>query len=296
MSLARRVLPKPLFRRLRALSRLRRRVMMHDDNWRASLRQEFADVAAPPAPDAALVPWERSIRSPGGEDGILLNLFQRIGPGTRTFLDVGCANGRDSNCATLALDFGWSGLMADANAAAVASARRFFGQQPGARVDVRHEPATPGNIAALAESAAGGGELSLLSLDIDGNDYHVFAALPEQRAPRVAVLEYNASCGPVRRVTVSYVEEFDRHAFGSNAWYHGASLAALTKTATEKGMSLIGCDSRGTNGVFVRDDLLAATRLPRLTPEQAWRPSAFRAATPIEAQWDAVKHHPWQDV
>ncbi|MFN2462223.1 MAG: hypothetical protein ABR591_16340, partial [Candidatus Velthaea sp.] len=53
------------------------------------------------------------------------------------------------------------------------------------------------------------GELDLLSIDIDGNDYWIWSAV-EAVSPRVVVIEYNASFGPERSLTVQYDPDFDR--------------------------------------------------------------------------------------
>ena len=90
----------------------------------------------------------------------------------------------------------------------------------------------------------------VLSVDIDGNDYWVLDALEAVR-PRIVVVEYNASFGPERSVTIPYTRAFYGYRAHSSGYYHGASLTALARLGERKGYVLAGCDSRGVNAFLV---------------------------------------------
>lgn len=49
------------------------------------------------------------------EDGKILFLLAAVGIHNRTFIEVGSDDGLNSNCANLALNFGWTGLFIDGN-------------------------------------------------------------------------------------------------------------------------------------------------------------------------------------
>ena len=85
-------------------------------------------------------------------------------------------------------------------------------------------------------------DFDLLSIDIDGNDYHVWKAVEKYR-PKVVIIEYN----PTIPIGVKFVQP----ANGSVS--QGASAASLIELAREKGYELVSC--LVFNCFFVRKDL-----------------------------------------
>jgi hypothetical protein len=137
--------------------------------------------------------------------------------------------------------------------------------------------------------------IDLLSIDIDGNDYWVWKAL-DAVEPRVVVAEYNAAMGYRKATSVAYDPDFDRWAKHPSGLYAGASLAALTKLAHEKGYVLVGCDRHGVNAFFVKRDL-AAGKLTELTPEQAYFPLQDRKLGLVTPEsFSAIAHMPFVEV
>ncbi len=249
--------------------------------------------------DQSIHDWEISIWSQNGEDGILLNLFSRIGATSRRFLEFGCGTGLECNSANLALGFGWSGLLLDANSTHVTKARMFFRDHLGAdagRVQLRAGFVTPENINdLLGEVTPAGGDLDLLSIDVDSIDYWIWNAIDGRFSPRVVVCEYNASFGAERSVTVTPRDGFDPFTKHASGYYHGVSLTALHKLAAARDYQLVGCDSAGVNAFFVRRD--CANGLPDLDPAQAYLPNAWRTdpADP-EEQFRLIQHLPLTEV
>jgi hypothetical protein len=250
--------------------------------------------------DSSIHDWEAKIRSQNGEDGILMNLFSRIGATSRRFLEFGCSSGLECNSSNLVLGFGWSGLMLDADPTSVKKARIFFDDHLGEqrdRVEIRTGYVTPENINdLLADAMPDGGDLDLLSIDVDSIDYWIWEAIDAERfRPRVVVCEYNAGFGPTRSLTVTPREGFDPYTKHPSGYYHGVSVAALHKLATGRGYQLIGCDSAGVNAFFVRRD--CADGLPDLTAEEAWQPNTWRVETPDpEEQYRLIEHLPLTEV
>ena len=117
------------------------------------------------------------------------------------------------------------------------------------------------------------GDIGLLSVDIDGNDYWVWDAI-ECISPRIVVCEYNSHFGSSVTVTTPYSAEFVRENAHFSKIYYGASIAALNMVAARKGYSLVASNSVGNNVFFVRNDCLGD--LQTLTPEQAYRRAQFR--------------------
>lgn len=272
-----------------------RRLRSIEDRIGSLERAVYSGVSA----DPSIHDWEAKIRSQNGEDGILLNVFSRIGATSRRFLEFGCSTGLECNSANLALGFGWSGLLLDANPTHVTKARIFFDDHLGAhrdRVEIRAGYVTPENINdLLADATPEGEELDLLSIDVDSIDYWIWAAIDPRFRPRVVVCEYNAGFGPTRSLTVTPREGFDPFEQHPSGFYHGASVAALHKLATGRDYQLIGCDSAGVNTFFVRRDCAAG--LPDLEPAEAYRPNTWRVDTPDpEDQFRLIEQLPLTEI
>jgi hypothetical protein len=98
------------------------------------------------------------------------------------------------------------------------------------------------------------GDIGLLSIDIDGNDYWIWEAINSIN-PAIIVCEYNFRFGVDKAVTVPYNAGFIRTKSHHSNIYFGASLRALCLLAESKGYSFIGCNSAGVNAFFVRKEL-----------------------------------------
>jgi hypothetical protein len=185
------------------------------------------------------------------EDGIIQEIFRRIGTTDRRFVEFGVEDGLENNTLKLLLD-GWHGLWIEGEDRWVAAIRkRFADVLADRRLTVRHAFITAENVSDLIAPWATG-EIDLVSIDIDGNDFHIWASLTAIR-PRVVVIEYNAKFPP----PMSIVQEYRP----GNVWrgtdYMGASLEALVRLGARLGYSLVGTNFVGLNAFFVRDDLLS---------------------------------------
>lgn len=266
--------------------------------WTASaaLRAIHADLVAPDAGPIDLEAVECRAYSQNGEDGIILHLLSLIGPATRRFVEIGVEDGRQCNTANLAINFGWSGTMIDRDPAGVASARAFYAGQARTRGAVRvvERHVTRESIDDMLVEVGAEGEIDLLSIDIDGNDLWVWEAVT-RTSPRVVVVEYNATFGPERSVSVPYDPDFDRMARHASGYYHGASVTALARVGARKGYVLAGCESNGVNAFFVRADC-AGGAVPAADPAAAWRPLRERGPDGHEEQFAVIAHLPLEEV
>jgi len=197
------------------------------------------------------------VYSQGGEDGVLLRIFETIGVRHRFFVEFGAWDGLHlSNTANLRLSHGWSGLLME-------------GSDRADGALVRRERVDPENVERLFESHGVPADFDLLSIDIDGNDYWVWRAI-ERFVPRVVVIEYNVFFrrGMARTIAYDALHEWDKTHFGS---YHGASLTALEKLGRSKGYALVYTEPEGANAIFVQRSLLpAGIRLPTLAELTRW--------------------------
>jgi hypothetical protein len=187
--------------------------------------------------------YEKSIYSQNGEDGILAEIFRRIGDGTRWFVEIGAADGTE-NCTAALVDRGWQGVWIEADAEKAARARVQIGTRP---VDVTDAFVDRDSIGAILDAAGVPLTPDLLVIDIDGNDYWIWKQIACRVQARVVLIEYNAVVGPRSHWVLPYDP---RHTW-DESYRHGASLAALARLGTRLGYTLVGCDSSGVNAFFV---------------------------------------------
>lgn len=207
------------------------------------------------------------------EDGLLLFLFSLMGEGSKTFIEIGANDGINSNCSNLAIHFGWSGLFFEGDSKLIRRGEKFYSKIPTpyhpkptyVQAIIKSE-----NINQLIEKAGLLGEIELLSIDIDGNDYWVWDALTVVQ-PKVVVIETHTEFG-LENIVVPYDPNYMYP--GKHPIYHGASVIAMNNLAEKKGYRLIGANDLGMNQIYIRKDLLL-DEIPTVSPESTlWHPKA----------------------
>ena len=196
----------------------------------------------------SLTSRELRVFSQNGEDGIVAELIHRVGAGPRWFVEFGIEGGVEGNCVALAQVFGWSGLFLEADPADFARLARRYSGNP--RVHTHSALVTPDNVEALLAAADVPTEFSILSIDVDGNDYWIWEAIRRYR-PRVVIIEYNSHLPFAARL----VQPLDDRRVWQETDNYGASLAALESLGRTKGYRLVHTDLTGVNAFFVRADL-----------------------------------------
>lgn len=242
--------------------------------------------------------YEFKISSQHGEDGILLYLFSKIGVTNRCFVEFGVGDGKECNTANLAINFGWHGLLMEASEKKVAIAKKYYRNVLGNRYDrvkVIQCFVTVDNINDILVENHILENIDLLSIDIDSNDYWVWKAISVIK-PRVVVIEYNASFGDDKSLTIKYDPNFRKSDTFPFGLYHGASLAALTKLANSKGYILVGCNSHGVNAFFVRKDV-AKGKIQEVSVRDAYFPNVGRTKRlTVSEQFECIKKFDYVDI
>ncbi len=228
---------------LSVVTRIRRRVTWVRTKARILRWRSLEDLRRVWSP-ANLRNHERRVYSQNGEDGIIEEIFRRIGTTNRNFVEFGIEDGTQCNCRNLIENEGWSGLWIEGSPELARAARQRFTAWP---VQVRNSFVTVDNIVGLLREAAVPSDLDLLSIDIDGNDYWLWEEIARQYAPRVVVIEYNASVTP----GIDRVMPYDAAFVWDGSDRYGASLDALERLGKRLGYVLVGCDSNGVNAFFV---------------------------------------------
>jgi hypothetical protein len=214
-----------------------------------------------------LTRYEAQVYSQGGEDGIIQEIFRRIGTTNRIFCEFGAADGVENNTALL-VTLGWGGLWMDGDGSAVERARiRYAAAVAEGRLNIQRQFINAENIEGLMTGAGLPPDLDLLSVDIDRNDFYVWNAISNYR-PRVVVIEYNAMFPP----GVDWVIPYDADAWWNGTSSFGGSLSAFERLGRTKGYSLVAASLTGANAFFVRNDLVADRFSSPFTAEYHYEP------------------------
>lgn len=208
--------------------------------------------------------------SQNDEDGILAEIFRRIGAPHKTFIEFGCGNGVENNTLCL-LAQGWRGLWMDGS------------EENAARIHAAYDPLIKrgvlqfkrvfidrDNVDGLLAGSGLGAEIDLLSIDVDGNDFYLWEAI-RSVSPRVVVLEYNGKFLPGHDWCMAYDAQ---HEWNVNDLM-GCSLDAWCRLAQAKGYRLVGCNITGVNAFFVREDLAGDRFASPATPRHLFQPARY---------------------
>jgi len=219
-----------------------------------------------------LLQFGYKVFSESDEDGIIAEIFKRIGTENRSFFEFGVGDGLANNTMNLLVG-GWSGAWIDGSDRLIAGIKKSHQQYIAAgKLRLRNGFVTKASINPLIAELAVPHNVDLLSIDIDGNDYWIWEAI-DSISPRVVVIEYNSTLRPPTSLVMEYVD--------TNWWngsaYFGATLNALEKLGRRKGYSLVACNYTGVNAFFVRDDLLGDHFEGPFTAENHYRAPQYHA-------------------
>jgi len=243
------------------------------------------DKALPPIKDAGF-----RVFSQYEEDGKLLYILAVIGMQNKSFVEIGSDDGINSNCANLALNFGYYGLFLDGNPKAVKRGKKFYSKYPHPWMEAPKftcAKVKQANINRLIAEAGLQGDIDLLSIDIDGNDYWIWDAITEV-SPNIVIIETHIELG-MRNIVVPY--DPDYFFPGKHPIYHGASPIAMVNLAKRKGYRLVAANDLGFNFIFVKNGL-GDIELPEVSIESVlWHPSVqecFEKFEPIK-DWEFLE-------
>lgn len=258
----------------------------------AHLQQRYGAVMNRSDARSEINKHELKIFSQNGEDGVLLNIFSEIGVTNCRFVEFGIGDGKECNTANLSINFGWKGLLMEGDQRLVLLARSYYSTKLGHRasdVKIMQSFVTRETINPVLVQNGLEGEIDLLSIDIDGNDYWVWEAI-NCINPRVVVIEYNATFGANASISVPYDPAFDVIKKHHTQFYHGASLAAMTKLANRKGYMLVGCESDGVNAFYIRRNVLRGNLKETPVADAFFPHGRRRKWISDEKQFDVIKH------
>jgi len=224
---------------------------------------------------------EFKVFSQWGEDGLIQFLLRYVNIDNSVFVEFGVENYLESNTRFLLINNNWSGLVIDGspdNIAHIKSDPIYWRHNLKAHCAF----VTKENINDLLKENGVVGDIGILSIDVDGNDYWIWDGI-DVVSPAIVIIEYNARFGKDMSVTVPYDSDFVRSQKHYSMIYFGASIRALCVLAEEKGYAFVGCGSAGVNAFFVRQDLMVK-EITALTVEEGYVRNKFRESRNQDGQ------------
>lgn len=234
--------------------------------------------------------------SQSDEDGIILYILASIGMSTRRVVELCCGNAQECMATNLILHHGYESYLFDGNKDNIDSARKYFAKRKetfSVAPNLSSAWITRDNVNDLLTNAGATGEVDLLSLDMDGNDYYIWEAISVLN-PRLCVFETHNIIPGDKSLTIPYHPAFycwDKQ--GAERDFRSVSLAAMKKLSEAKGYRMIGAHRMGFNVFFLRNDI-APELFPAVSIAEVHdNPFTRRAQA---TRWPAVQHMPWVEV
>lgn len=230
------------------------------------------------------------------EDGIILYILSLIGMSTRKVVEICCGVGSECMAANLIVNHGYTGYLFDGDKSNVEVATRFFRSKKDCLLSepaIRQAWITRDNINQLLREIGATGEVDLLSLDMDGNDYYIWEAIAEIN-PRLCVFETQDIIPGDRSLTIPYDPAFYCwNKPGAEKDFRSVSLLAMKKLSEAKGYRMIGAHRHGFNVFFLRNDI-GQELFPAVSIEQIHDNPWTRYGQ--RERWPLVKDMNWLEV
>ena len=229
------------------------------------------------------------------EDGILLYIFSLIGTTNKKVVEI-CA-GDEIQCmaANLIINHGWEGLLFDGNKDQIDRGNSFYARNKDTFIlppILKHAWLTQENINELIEESGFKGEIDLLSMDIDGNDYYIMKAINVIK-PRVIICETHNVIPDDLALTIPYSSDFCCHNNKYPEDFRSVSLLAMTKLLNDKGYRLIGAHRHGFNAIFVLNQL-GEEYFPEVSIKRVHDNTYTKLRK--KTAWNKIKDLPWIKV
>jgi hypothetical protein len=215
---------------------------------------------------------EFKVYSQWGDDGIIQFLVNYLDIPEKTFVEFGVENYTEANTRFLLENDNWQGLILDGSEVHMNTVKA---DSIYWRHALKAQTAfvTTENINDLLTSNGFKGQIGLLHIDVDGNDYWIWKAISAVD-PIIVIVEYNSLFGDEASWTVPYDPAFIRTKAHYSNLFWGVSLSSLCQLAQEKGYEFVGSNSNGNNAYFVKKERMKS--LKSLSSKQGYKISRFK--------------------
>jgi hypothetical protein len=200
----------------------------------------------------------KNFYSQDGEDGIISKIFDVLKIKNGWCVEFGAWDGIHlSNTYHLIVDKKWRGVLIEGNRSRYLQMTKNLSGQSAVCINSFVAANGSNSLDMLLFRTSIPKDFELLSIDIDGNDYHIWKGLKKYK-PKVVIIEFN----PTIPLEVEFVQEYNPNI------NHGSSLSALNKLAKSKKYSLVATTS--ANAIFVSNRLLARLGVISTDPTIIW--------------------------
>lgn len=232
---------------------------------RAEMKALIAEIAHDPK---RLEPHGFKVYSQSDQDGILEEIFLRLGIENGRFVEIGVENGLECNSLYL-IHKGWIGAWIEGDKRQRAAIQEKFASIVDRRLSLAFGWITAENINDVLRRLGADADLDFLSIDVDGNDIYLLEALTSK--PKVICIEYNGKFPAALAKQATY----DPKRLWRGTDFMGASLKAVARCAGAKGYRLVGTNLVGGDAFFVREDLAGDLFPDDASPENLYNPPRY---------------------
>ncbi|MEJ7644715.1 MAG: hypothetical protein WKF87_08970 [Chryseolinea sp.] len=228
------------------------------------------------------------------EDGILLYIFSVVGTTNKRVVEICVGDGIECMAANLIVNHGWEGLLFDGNKKQVEAGIDFYASHP---LTLYHPPIfkhawiTKDNVNELIGGSGFIGEIDLLSVDMDGNDYYIMEAIHIVK-PRVIICETHNIIPSDLALTIPYKADFNRST-DLHREFMSVSLLGMQKLLNRKGYRLIGSHRHGFNAIFMLNEI-GRDYFPEVSIQSVHDNPYTKLRT--QTAWKEVKDLPWVQI
>lgn len=191
-----------------------------------------------------MLKYANNIYSQFGEDGILEYLINILEIQTGECCEVGMQGTLYSNTFNLIQNKNWFGVWVETNRDNLINLNQYKEKYRVDIIDAFVEKTGECSLDNLLSKTKLSKNFDVLSIDIDGNDYHIWDSLKNYN-PKIVIIEIN----PFYKPGVEYVH---------NGSIYGSSFTSMVNLGLDKGYTLI---SMTGNLVFIKSELLKNTEL-----------------------------------
>jgi hypothetical protein len=202
--------------------------------------------------------YQKNYYSQSGEDGIIEKIFKVIGIKKGWCVEFGVWDGIYlSNTYHLVKDKKWNSVLIEANQKRYNQLVNNLRGTNSICINSFIEASGKNSLDNILSKTPIPVDFDLLSIDIDGNDYHIWKNLSKYK-PKLVIIEFN----PTIPLEVEYIQKYNPRVG------QGSSLASLNRLAKINGYELVAVTN--TNAFFLRSKFFPLLRIVENSPSSIW--------------------------
>ncbi|MBI3663847.1 MAG: hypothetical protein HY234_12465 [Acidobacteria bacterium] len=203
---------------------------------------------------------ENPVHSAFDEQIIVQDYLRQLPLGENFCVDIGASDGITCSNTYALFGAGWPGLAVECDGEKFAALAEHYKRFPGARLC--NGRVTPENVVEVLKSHSVPERFTFLSLDIDGYDYFVLAAILQSFRPSLICTEINEKIPPPIKFTVKW----DPGYRWATDHFYGQSISQLATLCERHGYALVRLEFN--NAFLISQEICP---VPALTPDAAYR-------------------------